>query len=68
MYRFVGEKKGKEPLPGISLECESDEDFERYCTAAGQNPAAVKASGLYEHVKPKSEAPTRPSVEGQEEE
>ena len=31
MYRFVGEKKGKEPLPGISLECESDEDFERYC-------------------------------------
>lgn len=71
MWRFVGDQKGLEPLPGIPLEA-SDEDFEAavkaYEASFGDETAgSVKTSGLYEHVKDKTTRGGSPSPQPAEE-
>lgn len=66
-YRFTGKNKdgvAVEPLPGLPLEA-SDRDFNEalreYAAFTGDEdaPAAVKASGLYEHVNEAATTPAR---------
>lgn len=63
-WKFVGEKKGLEPLPGLPLEA-SDAEWKDALTAyeANGHPnerKAVEASGLYQH----SEKATASAEEG----
>jgi hypothetical protein len=64
-WKFVGDKLGKVPLPGVPLEA-TDAQFnaalKEYEALNGEGTgAAVKASGLYEQTK---EAATTPAKEG----
>lgn len=55
MYKFIGEEKGLEPIPGLPLEA-SDEEFEAAVAvyeAQFGAPGSVKACGLYQQIKPK---------------
>lgn len=65
MWKFVGDTKGLEPLPGIPLES-SDADFEEALKAYGdgtdEEAKAVKASGLYKHEQTKDKAPAAPEA------
>lgn len=61
MWKFVGEKKGLEPLPGLPLaadDAEWKEALALYAANAGDPGAAkaVEASGLYQHVSDKAPA------------
>jgi len=54
-WYFVGDKDGKEPLPGIPLVC-SDEEFEAATGAyeahfGTEAKGSVKKTGLYKHMK-----------------
>lgn len=69
MWRFVGDQKGLEPIPGLPLEA-SDEDFEAavalYEAQFGPEGAgSVAASGLYKHVK--DAARVKPEAASEEE-
>lgn len=63
-WKFVGEKKGLEPLPGLPLEA-SDAEWKDAMDAYEANGhegqrKAVEASGLYRH----SDKATAPAEEG----
>lgn len=71
-YRFTGKNKSGdavEPLPGLPLEA-SDKDFnealrEREAAEGEGFAAAVRSSGMYEHVREeKDDKPARNAEEG----
>lgn len=72
MWRFVGNQKGLEPIPGLPLEA-SDEDFEaavQVYEAQFSDPAAigsVKASGLYKHSNDRRREPAEEAATAAEE-